>query len=81
MNCIECFSKLTNRVTHDNKLLARFGIPDVFWNRIRQSWINDQDWTINGRLDFAFDGKQLKLFEYNADSSTGLFQSAIIQKK
>ena len=75
------FLEAINRVIHNDVLLARFGIPNVFWNRIRQSWINDQDWTINGQLDFAFDGKQLKLFEYNADNSTGLFESAVIQKK
>jgi trypanothione synthetase/amidase len=75
------FLEATNRVIHNDELLTRFGIPNSFWNRIRHSWINDQDFTINGRLDFAFDGKQLKLFEYNADSSTGLFECAIIQKK
>jgi len=29
----------------------------------------------------AFDGKQLKVFEYNADSASALFECAIIQKK
>ena len=75
------FLEATNRVIHDDELLTRFGISEIFWNRIRQSWANDQDLTITGRFDFAFNGTQLKVLEYNADTSTRLFECAIIQKK
>jgi len=75
------FLKATHRVIHDDELLTRFGIPNVFWNRIRHSWINDQNLTMTGRFDLAFDGKQLKVLEYNADSASALFECAIIQKK
>ncbi|CAF1551282.1 unnamed protein product, partial [Didymodactylos carnosus] len=75
------FLEATNRVIHDDELLTRFGIPNAFWTRIRQSWANDQDSTLTGRFDLAFDGKQLKVFEYNADSASALFECAIIQKK
>ncbi|CAF1100836.1 unnamed protein product [Rotaria sordida] len=75
------FLEATNHVIHDDELLTRFGIPNVFWNRIRNSWINDQNITISGRFDLAFDGKQLKALEYNADVASTLFECAIIQKK
>jgi glutathionylspermidine synthase len=75
------FLEATNRVIHTDELLTRFGIPEVFWNRIRQSWINDQNLTMTGRFDIAFDGKQLKVLEYNADSASALFECAIMQRK
>jgi trypanothione synthetase/amidase len=77
----QMFLEATNRVINDDELLTRFGIPDVFWNRIRQSWVNDQNRTMIGRFDLAFDGKQIKVFEYNADSASTLFECAILQKK
>jgi trypanothione synthetase/amidase len=75
------FLEATNRVIHDDELLTRFGIPNVFWNRIRHSWTNDQNLTMTGRFDLAFNGQDLKVFEYNADSASALFECAIIQKK
>lgn len=45
---------------------------------IEQSW-QRQDPHLYGRFDFGFDGKALKLFEYNADTPTSLLESAIVQ--
>ena len=75
------FLEATERVIQNDELFTRFGIPQVFWNRIRQSWAEEQNSSIAGRLDLAFDGKQLKVFEYNADSASALFECAIIQRK
>jgi trypanothione synthetase/amidase len=75
------FLEATNRVIQDDQLLTRFGIPNIFWNRIRQSWTNDQNLTMTGRFDLAFNDQNLKVFEYNADSASALFECAIIQKK
>ncbi|CAF3882401.1 unnamed protein product [Adineta steineri] len=75
------FIEATNRVIHNDELLARFKIPNVFWNRIRHSWINEQNLLMSGRIDLAFDEKQLKVFEYNADSASALVECAIIHKK
>jgi glutathionylspermidine synthase len=75
------FMEATNRVINDDELMIRCGIPEVFWSRIRQSWINDQNLQITGRIDLAFNGKELKVFKYNADSASALFQCAIIQQK
>jgi len=75
------FLEATNRVIHDDELLTRFGIPNEFWNRIRHSWINDQNLAIAGQLDLAFDGNHLKALEYNADTASTLFECACLQKK
>ncbi|UJR11526.1 hypothetical protein I4U23_015707 [Adineta vaga] len=75
------FMIATEHVIKNDELLARAGIPDIFWSRIRQSWKNDQDILMTGRFDLAFDGKQLKVFEYNADSASVLLECAVIQQK
>lgn len=45
---------------------------------IEQSW-NRKDLHLYGRFDFGYDGKNLKLFEYNADTPTSLLESAVAQ--
>jgi len=77
----QMFMDATNYVIENNDLLKHFCIPEVFWPRIRQSWLNEKDLTMTGRFDLAFDGKELKCFEYNADSASALFEMAIIQEK
>ncbi|CAF3771779.1 unnamed protein product [Rotaria sordida] len=75
------FMEATQRVMNDDELMARCGIPQVFWSRIRYSWAHDQHLEMSGRLDLAFNGEQLKVFEYNADSASALFECSIIQQK
>ena len=77
----ELFLEATNLVINDDQLLTQFGIPQIFWERIRHSWNNEQDFNLTGRFDFGFDGEKLKVFEYNADTANQLFECAIIQKK
>jgi len=62
----------------DNKLYSKFSIPDSFISLIEKSWNEDHP-AIYGRFDFGFDGKNLKLFEFNADTPTSLFEAAIVQ--
>ncbi len=58
---------------------ARFLIPRVYWDFIRQSWERDEH-TIYGRFDVAFDGRSPpKLLEYNADTPTALVEAAVVQ--
>ncbi|UJR16808.1 hypothetical protein I4U23_003707 [Adineta vaga] len=75
------FLEATNRVIQDDDLLTRFGIPKIFWNRIRHSWNHEQNQCMTGRFDLGFDGHQVKVYEYNADTATTLFEGAILQKK
>jgi trypanothione synthetase/amidase len=77
----QMFMDATNYVMENDDILKHFCIPEVFWSRIRQSWLNEKDITMMGRFDLAFDGQQLKTFEYNADSASALFEMAIIQEK
>ena len=77
----QMFLDATNYVVENDDLFKHFCIPEVFWPKIRQSWANEKDLTLTGRFDLAFDGKELKCFEYNADSASALFEMAIIQEK
>jgi len=65
----------------DNDLFFELGIPFNLIDSIKKSWENDVHWHIYGRFDFSggIDGEPIKLIEFNADTPTGLFESAILQ--
>ena len=65
----------------ENDLFFELGIPFNLIEVIKKSWENDVHWHIYGRFDFAggIDGKPIKLIEFNADTPTGLFETAILQ--
>ncbi|CAF0718239.1 unnamed protein product [Adineta steineri] len=77
----EMFLNATEYVLENDDLLKHFCIPEIFWPKIRQSWLNEQSLAITGRFDFGFNGKEIKVFEYNADSAAALFEMAVIQEK
>ena len=64
-----------------NDLFFELGIPFNLVDMIKKSWENDVHWHIYGRFDFAggLDGKPIKLLEFNADTPTALFETAILQ--
>lgn len=62
----------------DEKLYDKFKIPEWIIPRIEKSWYDDAP-AIYGRFDFGYDGKNLKLFEFNADTPTSLFEAGIVQ--
>jgi len=64
-----------------NDLLHEIGIPFNLIDMVKQSWQNDVHWHLYGRFDLAggIDGKQIKLIEFNADTPTALFETAIVQ--
>jgi len=73
-----CF-QVVERALADEIVLTRLGIPEFFWDFIRHSWTRG-DKNLYGRLDFAYDGTgPAKLFEYNADTPTSLYESAVFQ--
>lgn len=45
---------------------------------IEQSWRNNAP-HLYGRFDLGYDGVNLKMFEYNADTPTSLLESAVVQ--
>ena len=64
-----------------NDLLHEIGIPFNLVDMVKQSWENDVHWHLYGRFDLAggVDGKPIKLIEFNADTPTALFETAIVQ--
>ena len=64
-----------------NDLFFDLGIPFNLVDAIKKSWENDVHWHIYGRFDLAggLDGKDIKLIEFNADTPTGLFETALLQ--
>ena len=65
----------------ENNLFHEIGIPFNLVDIIKESWENDVHWHLYGRFDLAggLDGKPIKLLEFNADTPTALFETAIIQ--
>jgi len=64
-----------------NDLFFELGIPFNLVELIKRSWEEDVFWHIYGRFDLAggIDNKPIKLIEFNADTPTALFESAILQ--
>jgi glutathionylspermidine synthase len=67
------------RIIADERLLARCGIPTAFHDLVTASWRDGQR-DLYGRFDLRYDGKgPAKLYEYNADTPTSLFEAAVFQ--
>lgn len=62
----------------DNGLYDKFNIPEFIIPLIERSWREDHP-AIYGRFDFSFNNGELKMLEFNADTPTSLFESAIVQ--
>lgn len=65
----------------DNNLFHEINIPFNLVEVIKKSWEDDVHWHLYGRFDFAggIDGLPIKLIEFNADTPTSLFETAIVQ--
>lgn len=65
----------------ENNLFHEIGIPFNLVDIIKESWENDLHWHLYGRFDLAggINGKPIKLLEFNADTPTALFETAIVQ--
>jgi len=65
----------------ENDLFFELGIPFNIVEIIKKSWETDLHWHIYGRFDLSggIDGAPIKLIEFNADTPTGLFESAVVQ--
>ena len=64
-----------------NDLFHEINIPFNLVEVIKESWDSDVHWHLYSRFDLAggIDGKPIKLIEFNADTPTSLFETAIIQ--
>ncbi|RXJ60148.1 glutathionylspermidine synthase family protein [Candidatus Marinarcus aquaticus] len=65
----------------ENNLFHELNIPFNLVDVIKKSWENDVHWHLYGRFDLAggIDDQPIKLIEFNADTPTSLFETAIIQ--
>jgi glutathionylspermidine synthase len=64
----------------DNRLFARFGIPDWCEPLIIDAWNSEPPALNYGRFDLGYDGKgPPKLFEFNCDTPTSLLEAAVVQ--
>jgi glutathionylspermidine synthase len=73
--CLE----LVERATADEELLRRLRIPEYAWDMVRDSWRRGEK-NLYGRIDLAYDGTApAKLYEYNADTPTSLYEAAFFQ--
>jgi glutathionylspermidine synthase len=72
--CIEAGQRVI-----DEKLYAKFGIPERAIPLIEETWEKEPP-SLYGRFDLAYDGKNPpKLLEYNADTPTSLVEAAVVQ--
>ncbi len=62
----------------DRNRFAEMHIPAAAVERIRETWRSEPP-ALYGRLDLAYDGRQIKLLEYNADTPTALIEAAVAQ--
>ncbi|AMB47997.1 glutathionylspermidine synthase family protein [Methylobacterium sp. AMS5] len=63
----------------DERILASLAIPEPVWDTVRASWRRG-DPSLYGRLDFSYGGTgPAKLLEYNADTPTALYETAVFQ--
>lgn len=73
--CLE----LVEEVVGDENLLTQLAIPREHWDFVASSW-RARDPSLYGRFDFRYDGAgPPKLYEYNADTPTSVFEAAVFQ--
>lgn len=58
--------------------MDRMRIPAKAQQAIRDTWVSEPP-ALYGRLDLAYDGRKIKLLEYNADTPTCLVEAAVAQ--
>lgn len=81
--CNELYDMFINAGSYviDNNLLDKLGIPFNLHEVVKLSWENDVHWHLYGRFDLAggLDNLPIKLLEFNANTPTALFETAILQ--
>jgi glutathionylspermidine synthase len=73
-----CYQAVDHILAHE-PLLRRLGVPEPAWDYVRATW-QRQDKDLYGRFDLQYDGVgPAKLYEFNADTPTALFEAAVFQ--
>jgi glutathionylspermidine synthase len=70
---------LVDEAAGSERLMTLLEIPEASRDYVADSWARREP-SLYGRFDFAFDGKgPAKLYEYNADTPTSVFETAVFQ--
>lgn len=73
-----CLDLVASVIT-DEAALTKLAIPQTHWEFIAASWRASEP-SLYGRFDFGYDGAgPPKLYEYNADTPTSVFEAATFQ--
>jgi glutathionylspermidine synthase len=73
-----CYAAV-DEITKDSSLMRRMAIPDEYHSAVRESW-HRRDLDLYGRFDLVYDGNSAaKMLEFNADTPTSLYESAVFQ--
>jgi len=73
-----CF-QVVERAVNDEMVLCRLGIAENFWDYVADSWRHGEK-NLYGRMDLSYKGEgPAKLLEYNADTPTALYETAVFQ--
>ena len=71
--------ELVTRAVADERMLRVLRIPERYWTYVTASWKRG-DPSLYGRFDLCYDGRgPAKLLEYNADTPTAVFETAVFQ--
>lgn len=71
--------ELVPEIIRSEALLSQLGIPQSFWEALRESWLQAEP-HLYGRMDFAYDGTApAKLLELNYDTPTSLYETGFFQ--
>jgi glutathionylspermidine synthase len=71
--------ELVSRAVDDERMLKVLRIPERFWTFVAASWKRG-DPSLYGRFDLSYSGEgPAKLLEYNADTPTSVFETAVFQ--
>jgi len=70
---------LVDEAVQSERLMGLLDIPEPMRDYVADSW-KRSDPSLYGRFDFAYDGRSpAKLYEYNADTPTSIFETAVFQ--
>jgi glutathionylspermidine synthase len=71
--------QVVDRAVNNEEVLSRLGIAEPFWDFIADSWRKGEK-NLYGRMDISYDATgPMKLLEYNADTPTTLYETAVFQ--
>ena len=70
--------QVVDRIIQSGDYPDYFQIPQTAIPSIEHSWKSKAP-MLYGRFDFAYDGQNIKILEYNADTPTGLLEASVAQ--